>query len=84
MLMTPMAIAKMAKMAISTIIATNVMANVNLIMAIRGIQLKSIKTSPVMMDSYESNLVILSFFMQVEQCKKGRFLEVNFAKIGKF
>ena len=43
MLMTPMAIAKMAKTAILAIMATIVMANVNLSMAIRGIQLKIIK-----------------------------------------
>ena len=42
MLMTPMTIAKMANMAILAIMATIMMANVNLGMAIRGIQLKSI------------------------------------------
>ena len=56
------------------------MADVNFCMAIRGIQFKSIKTCSVMMESYESYLVTLSFFMSVEQCKKGRFFEVNFAK----
>ena len=43
MLMTPMAIAEMTKMAIFAIMATIVMANVNFSMAKRGIQLKSIK-----------------------------------------
>ena len=42
MLMTPMAIAEMAKMAILAIVATIVMVNVNFSMAIRVIQLKSI------------------------------------------
>ena len=40
MLMTPMAIARMAKMAISAIMATSVMANGNFSMALRSIQLK--------------------------------------------
>ena len=43
MLMTPMAIAEMAKIAILAIMATIVMANVNFSMAIMGIQLKSIQ-----------------------------------------
>ena len=42
MLMTPMTIAKMANMAILAIMAIIMMDNVNLGMAIRGIQLKSI------------------------------------------
>ena len=42
-LMTPMAIAEMANMAILAILATIVMPNVNFSMAIRGIQLKNIK-----------------------------------------
>ena len=43
MLMTTMAMAKMAKMDILAIIATIVMANVYFSMAIRAIKLKSIK-----------------------------------------
>ena len=43
MLMTPKAIAEMAKMAIFEIMATIVMANVNFSMAIIGIQFKSIR-----------------------------------------
>ena len=42
-LITPRAITKMAKMAILAIMATVVMVNGNIIMAIRGIQLKSMK-----------------------------------------
>ena len=42
MLMTPMAIAEMAKMAILAIMTTIVMANVNFSMAIIGIQVKGI------------------------------------------
>ena len=41
MLMTPMAIAGMAKMAIMAIMVTSVMANGLFSMAVRGIQLKS-------------------------------------------
>ena len=40
MLMTPMAIAGMAKMAIMAIMVTSVMANGNFSMAVRGIHLK--------------------------------------------
>ena len=43
MLMTPMAIAGMAKMAIMAIMVTSVMANGNFSMAVRGIQLKGTK-----------------------------------------
>ena len=51
--MTHMAIAEMAKMAILVNMATILMANGNFIMAIRGIQLKSIKNSSVMLNLYE-------------------------------
>ena len=40
MLMTPMAIAGMAKMAITAIMVPSVMVNGNFSMAVRGIQLK--------------------------------------------
>ena len=43
MLITPRAIAKMNKIAISAIMATVVMDNGNFSMAIRGIQVKSMK-----------------------------------------
>ena len=43
MLVTPMAIAGMAKTAIMAIIVTNVMANGNFSMALRGIHLKGTK-----------------------------------------
>ena len=43
MLMTPLAIAKMAEMPILAIMATIVMAYVNFSMAIRGIKLKILK-----------------------------------------
>ena len=43
MLITPRAIAKMAKMAIFAMMATIVMANGNFSMALRGLQLKSME-----------------------------------------
>ena len=42
-LMTPMAIARMAEITILAIMATSVMANGNFRMAVRGVQLKSKK-----------------------------------------
>ena len=43
MLMTPVAFADMAKMAVLAIMASIALANVNFSMAIRGIQLKAIQ-----------------------------------------
>ena len=61
-LITHRAITKMAKMAILALMATNVMANGNIIMAIRGIPVKEHeKTSSVMLDSYQSDLLFRRF-----------------------
>ena len=52
MLMTPMAIARMAKIAIMAIMVTSVMANGKFSMAVRGIQLKvTTQTSSVVVNS---------------------------------
>ena len=51
MLITPMAIAGMAKLAIMAIMVTSVMTNGNFSMVIRGIQLKATqKTSSVVLN----------------------------------
>ena len=84
MLMTPMAIVEMAKM------ATIVMAHVNFSIDIRGIQLKSItKISSMMLDSYESDLSFRRYKKKKLFCPfhasfailKRQFFEANFAKI---
>ena len=70
MLMTHKVIAEIAIMAILAKLATIVMGNFS--MAIRGIQLKSIKTSQAMLYSYEFGLLFRRY--QLLQCKNANSL----------
>ena len=93
MLMTYMAIAKMAEMAIMAIMVTSVMANGNFSMALRSIQLKGIKQPIlVVLNSYQLDLpfryyqqfLIFFNFHVIFTMWKSLFFQANFSKNGTF